>query len=176
MLNKEKAVCFCGHRSEKLPKFTNELDQLRVKLYEEIDKAVNDGFDTFMFGACYGFDLMCAEMVLLRKMAVKQSDPKRIRLIAVLPFEDQASKWNEHDRELYYNILSKCDEVLTLSTKFNKNCYYKRNYYMVDNSGRIICYYDGSKSGTGNTMKYAMGKGCKIFNIYNQITNKYPPA
>ena len=78
MINKEKTVCFSGHRSERLPKSTEGLDKLRSRLYEEIDKAVNDGFDSFIFGACYGFDLMCAEMVLLRQMVIRHSDPKRI--------------------------------------------------------------------------------------------------
>jgi uncharacterized phage-like protein YoqJ len=166
MINKGKTVCFSGHRSERLPKSTEGLDMLKKRLYEEIDKAVNDGFDTFIFGACYGFDLMCAEIVLLRKKVMRQSDPKRICLIAAIPYEEQASKWSEHDRELYFNTLSKCDEVLTLSTKFNKNCYHKQNRYMVDSSSRLICYYEGGRSVTGNTVNYAKEKECEIINLY----------
>jgi uncharacterized phage-like protein YoqJ len=166
MINKEKTVSFSGHRSERLPKSTEGLDELRSRLYEEIDKAVDDGFDTFIFGACYGFDLMCAEIVLLRQMVIRHSDPKRIRLIAAIPFEEQASKWSKLDRELYFNTLSKCDEVITISTKFNMNCYHKRNRYMVDNSSRLICYYDGGRSGTGYTVNYAQEKECEIINLY----------
>jgi uncharacterized phage-like protein YoqJ len=166
MLNKEKTACFSGHRSKRLPKSTEGLEDLRLRLYEEIDKALDDGFDTFIFGACYGFDLMCAEMILIRQKVVKLSDPKRIRLIAAMPFETQASKWRERDRELYFNILSKCDEVITISTKFNMNCYRKRNRYMVDNSSRLICYYDGGSGGTSYTVNYAKEKGCEIINLY----------
>ena len=166
MLNKNTTVCFSGHRSERLPKSKDELDELSILIYEEIDKAVNDGFDTFIFGACYGFDLMCAEMVLLRQMVVKQSDPKCIRLIAAVPFKEQSAKWSKRNQELYLNIISKCDEVITISAKFSMNCYRKRNRYMVDNSSRLICYYDGCSSGTGNTVNYAKQQGCEIINLY----------
>jgi len=166
MLNKEKTACFSGHRSERLPKYADDLEMLRVRLYEEIDKAVDYGIDTFIFGACYGFDLICAEMVLLRQKVIKQSDPKRIRLIAALPFEEQATKWNERDRELYFETLPKCDEVITISTKFNMNCYRKRNRFMVDNSSRLISYYDGGRSGTGYTVNYAKERGYEIINLY----------
>jgi uncharacterized phage-like protein YoqJ len=166
MLNKGNTACFSGHRSERLPKSIEELDELRLRLYEEIDKALNDGFDTFIFGACYGFDLMCAEMVLLRQKIIKMSDPKCIRLIAAVPFEEQASKWREMDRELYFDTLSKCDEVITISTKFSMNCYHKCNRYMVDNSSKLICYYDGGISGTAYTVNYAKEKGYEIINLY----------
>ena len=166
IIDKQKTACFSGHRSERLPKSTEGLDDLRLRLYEEIDKALDDGFDTFIFGACYGFDLICAEMILIRQKVVKLSDPKRIRLIAAMPFETQASKWRERDRELYFNILSKCDEVITISTKFKMNCYRKRNRYMVDNSSRLICYYDGGSGGTSYTVNYAKEKGCEIINLY----------
>jgi len=83
-----------------------------------------------------------------------------------VPFEEQASKWREIDRELYFDTLSKCDEVITISTKFNMNCYHNRDRYMVDNSSKLICYYDGGTSGTGSTVNYAKEKGCEIINLY----------
>jgi len=166
MVNKEKTVCFSRHRSEKGTQLADDSEKLRVGLYEEIDKAVKDGFDTFIFSACYGFGLICAEMVLLRQKVVKQSDPKYIRLIATVPFEEQSSKWSILDRELYFRILSKCDEVITISTRFNMNCCRKCNRYMVDNSSRLISYYNDGSSGTDYTVSYAKKKGCEIIKLY----------
>ena len=166
MLNKNTTVCFSGHRSERLPKLRDELDNLSIAIYEEIDKAVDDGFDTFIFGACYGFDLMCAKMVLLRQMVVRHDDSKCIRLIAAIPFNGQTAKWNKQNQEIYLNTISKCDEVITISAKFSMNCYHKRNRYMVDNSNRLICYYDGCSSGTRNTVNYANQKDCEVINLY----------
>ena len=109
---------------------------------------------------------MCAEILLLHKIVISHSDPKQIRIIAAIPFEEQATKWSKHDWELYSNTLPKCDEVFTISTKFNVNCYHKRNHYMVDNSSRLICYYGGGRSGTGYTINYAKEKECEIINLY----------
>lgn len=53
-LIKEKTVCFTGHRSEKLPK-GDALKHLRIKLSEEIEKAIQDGYNTFLFGEFHGF-------------------------------------------------------------------------------------------------------------------------
>ena len=103
MQKKENALCFSGHRSEKLPNTEDEMKKLKLKLWEEIDKAIENGIDTFYFGACYGFDLLCADIVAKRKRVIKTSDPKIIKLIAVTPFENQAIRWKEADRETYYD-------------------------------------------------------------------------
>ena len=44
-----------------------QLETLKLRLWEEINKAIENGIDTFYFGACYGFDLMCADIVAKRK-------------------------------------------------------------------------------------------------------------
>lgn len=68
--------------------------------------------------------------------------------------------------EAYFNILGKCDEVITLSTRYHRKCYHERNRYMVDNSSRLICYYDGSDGGTGYTVNYALNSKIEIINLY----------
>ena len=47
MQTKEHSLCFTGHRSEKLPKTEEEMEHLKQKLLSEIDKAVENGIDTF---------------------------------------------------------------------------------------------------------------------------------
>ncbi len=64
---RNKTLCFSGHRTEKLPKGKNEFNLMKQNLMYEIHKATSDGYDTFMFGACYGFDLICAQQILMRK-------------------------------------------------------------------------------------------------------------
>ena len=172
-----KTLCFSGHKTEKLSGSRNEFNLMIQTLIYEINKAIMDGYDTFMFGACYGFDLICAEQVLIRKRIVRYTDPDKIKLVAVVPFEDQAAKWKERDREKYFDILSGCDEVITLYKQYHSECYHERNRYMVDNSSRLICCYDGSDGGTGYTVEYAKSKSIDVANIYNysrvhRVTNK----
>lgn len=167
-----KTMCFSGHKTEKLPENRNEFNLMIQSLIYEINKAIMDGYDTFMFGVCYGFDLICAERVLLRKQIVRYTDPVNLRLIAVVPFEGQASGWKAQDREKYFNILSGCDEVITLNKHYHSGCYHERSRYMVDNSSRLICYYDGSSGGTGYTVEYAGSKGIHIINLCNSYRLK----
>ena len=162
---KKKTLCFSGHRTERLPKNKDEFNFILWSLYNEIDKAVFKGYDTFIFGACYGFDLICAEQVLRRKQIIRNADPLKIILIAAVPFEDQAVKWKEQDRDKYFSILSKCDDVIILNKHFKVDCYYERNRYMVDNSSRLICYYDGSSGGTKYTVEYAEKQQIQIINL-----------
>ena len=170
MRTNSKTLCFSGHRTEKLPKSKNELNLMIQNLIYEINKAIMDGYDTFIFGACYGFDLICAEQVLIRKQIVRYSDPVNINLVAVVPFEEQASWWKVQDREKYFNILSKCDDVITLNKHYQRGCYHERNRYMVDNSSRLVCYYDGSNGGTKYTVEYAEGRSISVINICNSYS------
>jgi len=169
MIKQEKSLCFSGHRSEKLPQSKEKLEELKETLQEEIDKAIENGFDTFYFGACYGFDLMCAEAVLKRKRIINFNNPKIIILIAVAPFEEQAKNWSEEDRELYYDTLAQCDDVIMLNTSYKPGCYFQRNRYMVDNSSKLICYYDGGRGGTEYTVRYAEKNNLEITNLFERI-------
>lgn len=166
MQKKEHALMFTGHRSEKLPKDEEQLEKLKQLLWEEIEKAIEGGIDTFYFGACYGWDLLCAETVLNQRKIIRMDKPEQIRLVGVLPWEDQAIRWSEANREIYYNTLAQCDEVITLHTHFQRGCYHERNRYMVDRCSEMICYYDGGSGGTAYTVKYAEKHNLKITNLY----------
>ena len=150
---REKTVCFTGHRTEKLPQ-GDGLVLLRKRLANEIERALQDGYDTFLFGGAYGFDLMAAEEVLKKKTLIELQNPRQIRLIAVIPFEEQAARFSVADHELYYEIMPKCDEVITLNTHYYNQCYAQRNQYMVDHSNRVICCWNRqSVSGTAQTVR-----------------------
>lgn len=96
--------------------------------------------------------------------------PQCIKLIAIVPFEEQANSWKEENRELYFNTLAKCDDVITLNTNHIQGCYHERNRYMVDHSSRLICYYNGSGGGTGYTVNYAEKNNLQITNVYAKAT------
>lgn len=163
MDNKDKSCCFSGHRIEKL---SCDIGWLEKALTHEIEQAISDGFDTFYHGGCTGVDLIAAEQVLLRRFVVKKDNPEHIKIIAVLPYEGQADRWSEHWRERYFNVLSKCNEVIPLHTAYTRGCYQERNRYMVDHSQRLISVYDGKAlGGTKQTITYAQGKGLEIKTI-----------
>ena len=48
---------------------------------------------------------------------------------------------------------------------YTHGCMQKRNMYMVDSADRVIAVWDGSGSGTGNTVKYALSSGKPVYRI-----------
>lgn len=169
MTEREASLSFSGHRSEKLPQSEEQLKKLRTLIWEEVDKAIDEGITVFYFGGCYGFDLLAAEVVDYRRRVIKPTDPHNIQLIAAIPFENQANDWSEDDRNKYFDILSKCDDTIMISQKYKRGCYYERNRYMVDNSSRLICYCADSKGGTKYTLDYAKKNGLQITNLYEKM-------
>ncbi len=118
-------------------------------------------------GACYGFDLLTAGLVLEKKKLIPFDNPVKLRLIAAVPYEEQAAEWTEADRDIYYDTLALCDEVVTLNTRYRRGCFHERNRWMVDRASRLVCYHDGSASGTGYTVLYAQKKGLEIVNLFD---------
>ncbi len=158
-----KTCCFTGHRPQKLGYGENSIqcDELKNKLSELIRELIEkEGVTHFISGVALGVDTYAAEIVL----SLKAQYPY-ITLECAIPCETQAIKWNERDRDIYYDILSKCDKETLLQQKYTADCMQRRNEYMVDNSDFVIAVWNGQPSGTGNTVKYAQQNSKSIFLI-----------
>lgn len=148
---------FTGHRPQKLPFKFNEQDRrciaLKEYLAELIVEKVRSGITHFLSGMALGTDLYSAEIVLSFK-----NQFSGFTLDAVLPCSDQTSKWNEEQARRHHEILKKCDKVLLLQDAYTSDCMQKRNRYMVDHSDCVIAVWNGTVSGTGQTVKYALSR------------------
>ena len=157
-MNKKTTLCFTGHRE--LPQ-GETLESLKATLQSEIQKAMQDSYQTFLFGGCYGWDLLCASQVI----ALKEKHPN-IQIHAIIPFEEQTNNWTEAQRDLYFNTMPLCDEVITLQYHYDAQCFAKRNQYMVDRSSRVIAYWDGGfRSGTAQTIRMAEKAGLEVVQV-----------
>ena len=154
-------VCFTGHRPEKLhyPE-----KQVKALLREQIEKAIEDGFTTFITGMARGIDLWAAEIVLELKRKHKD---KELHLICALPHPDFDSKWTLPDKMKFHSILKKADLQRTICPEFSMSAYQKRNIWMVNKSNRVIAAYNGVKGGTKNTIDYACRVGINVVNIFD---------
>lgn len=155
-------VCaFTGHRPQRLPWGSNELDPrceaLKKLLSAAVAQAVKQGYTTFLCGMARGCDTYFAEAVL----AQKQNDPC-IELIAMLPCPEQSVRWPAADRQRYEQILSCCSAVEILSPSYDKECMLRRNRAMVERAQMLISVYDGGSGGTGQTVRLAREKGMEI--------------
>lgn len=77
-LMSEVTACFTGHRAQKLPWKFNEKDPRCIEKKEnakaEIEKAIQRGYTTFLCGMAFGFDMICAEIVLELKKKYQNYD------------------------------------------------------------------------------------------------------
>ena len=167
-MNPETTCCFTGPRPPKLPmngnEFSPEIIALKTNLRAAVIDAYDEGFRFFISGMAEGFDLFAAEIVLELK-----SELSGIALVAALPYSEAPKRHSVRTVKRMENILSKADAVISLSENYFIGCEHRRNIYMVDNSTRIIGYYNGLSGGTAHCWNYAAEKNLELVNLYESI-------
>ncbi len=161
-----RVVAFTGHRPQGLDAFHEEAKRkLRAILQHEIQCAIKRGANTFLSGMAMGVDLIAAEEVLHAK---KAGYP--IRLLAVLPFQAQANTYPPPMRTRYEAALAAADEVILLQQGYTKQCFEKRNRYLVERCDLLVAVFNGNeRTGTAQTMRMAR-------HAYKEIHIYYPNA
>lgn len=136
-------VCFTGHRD--LPETTSaEYRTLVRDTQNAIISTIDRGATDFYAGGAQGFDLLCAELVLL----LKERYP-RIRLHLVLPYAGFARG------ERYKPVLEQADEVIDLFSKYRRGCMMIRNRRLVEEGELCIAYLRKETGGTFYTVSVA---------------------
>lgn len=146
--------CFTGHRPERLG--MPEMEVL-FGLKEEIRTAITDGFQTFISGMARGVDLWAAEIVLALR-----DEGAVVRLICASPYRGFKSRWSLEWQERYRRIIEQFDLVRFICPGYSRDCFQRRNEWMVDHSARVIAVYNGQPSGTRNTIEYARRCGVSV--------------
>lgn len=161
---KQLAVSFSGHRKERITKGRgiHIIDQIRLDVIANVTLLYAQGYKTFYNGMANGFDLITAEAVLRVKQCFKD-----IRLVAVIPFREQAERYDAADKATYRKVLRMADEVVVVSERYFKGCFFRRNDYMIRRSDKIVAYWDGEhKGGTYYTAKQAEKLNIEFINLY----------
>ena len=166
-MGKQKVCCFTGHRMQSLPFGFNENDERCVKLKTvlkaEIIRLIEECSVTeFISGMAIGVDMYAAEIVLGLK---RQYPYSQLWLECAIPCKNQTAKWNQLNRDRYFDIINQCDKETLLQTHYTPDCMQKRNEYMVDKADYVIAVWNGTGSGTGNTVQYAQKKGKEVIII-----------
>ena len=88
-----------------------------------------------------------------------------------MPCRTPVLKTNEANmkKERYMHIIQNADYAATISDHYFRACYQRRNEFMVDHSNLVIAVWNGTPSGTKNTIDYANRKGVKVVNVFEAI-------
>lgn len=163
-MNEELKFCeaataaFTGHRWYD----SSRKQSMKSSIEANVREAYKNGITNFISGMAIGFDLLAAGVVL----SLKREYPD-ITLTAVVPFKEQASRFNDDDKCIYNKYLSQADKIVIISDVYYARCYLDRDRYMVEHSSMLIACYDGrKKGGTFWTVNYARRTGRKVIDIY----------
>lgn len=153
-LDPATTVAFTGHR------------RYGGECAEELAEAVRlfhaRGYRTFLSGMAAGFDLAAAETV-----AALKPELRGLRLVCIVPFDGHDKRFSAEERERFARIVDVADDTVILASHYSPDVYRRRNDFLVDNSSAVIAYFDGSRSGTGYTLKRALRKGTEAVNLYD---------
>lgn len=170
MIDEYLSCCFTGYRPHKFP-FSFESDnsgfnKLSNSLITAVSELAENGCYTFYCGMAMGFDILAGETVLLIKKAYENK--ANIRLIAVIPFKEQAKAFPENWKKRYDALLEAADERVLMANDYSKGCFSCRNEFMVKMSDYVVTWFDGKSGGTKNTVAFAKGLGRSVINLYEE--------
>lgn len=156
-MNRNRTVCFTGHRNIK------SATAIERQLVEIVKGLVAQGYTHFLAGGARGFDSMAARAVL----QLKKNHPQ-INLRLILPFPnlyERENGWSEEDIENYHAILGAADDVVYMGQQYKRGLYYKRDRYMVDNAAVCVAYQRRKTGGTAYTVNYAAERAVKLIMV-----------
>jgi len=167
-LNRTRAVCFSGHRPDRLPGQGEpdepETQKLAAVLLGHIENAIRSGKDVFINGLMAGWDVFAAEQVI----TLKKQHP-HIRLVTIAPYSShffsREKCWTPEWVKRAKKVCGQQDIGVKIVENYRTGIYYERNRALVDNSAGLICYCDGGRGGTAYTVEYALKNGLEIINI-----------
>lgn len=151
---RQHRCCFTGHRPEKLEQSESVVVEA---LKKEIRAAIADGFQTFISGMARGVDIWAAEEVLALR-----DEGAAVRLICASPYRGFESRWNRDWQARYRQVMERADLVRFICPGYSRDCFQRRNEWMVDHSARVIAIYNGGPGGTRNTVEYARWHGVPV--------------
>lgn len=150
---RQHTVCFTGHREIIHPNIAERLDAILIQLIEK-------GYCNFLAGGTLGFDTEAALSVL----RLQEKHPQ-IKIILILPFQNQSTGWPVEQQEMYEKIKNRAAEVFYVNEKYTRGCFHIRNRKLVDNANVCIAYHMKQTGGTAYTVRYAKQKGLEIINL-----------
>lgn len=152
----EEILAFTGHRPHKLGNDYNYTSELCENIKLDINMQLRRIKPAkCILGGALGID----------EIALVECLKMNIPCIVALPFKDWDSKWPEHTRKRYRELLNHPLVTIKIICEgpYHPDKMQIRNEWMVDNSTILSAVWNGDiNGGTWNCIKYAIQKKAKI--------------
>lgn len=156
----QTSVAFTGHRAMSYA-VGDSAEALRVRLDATLRELYARGARYFYNGMAEGFDLIAARAVL--DLQSKYSD---VQLIAVVPFRGHGRSFSAVVRRDYEHILRAANRVEVLAEEYSRECFLRRDDYMVERAATVVAWFDGRAGGTAYTVARARSLAREVINLY----------
>jgi uncharacterized phage-like protein YoqJ len=114
-------------------------------------------------------DQWAADIVIEARSERQKRSPRGIggiKLVIARPFPSQPNRWPTEARRHYEKIMQQADRIIeTSDDPYAAWKLQKRNEWMIDNSDATIAIWNGTPSGTKNTIEYARKQGKPVLVI-----------
>ena len=166
-----------GHRLDRLPfpMDSESYNTLELMLWKSVSRYVDSGYDAFICGATQGMGMVLGEIIA----AIKGPGCAGLKLICVIPYREQARKWDDVWRLRYRYLLRDSDRIIQVCDEYQARCYQKQSRYIIDQCDALLAVYDGKGKGrTSYAVEYAkkQGKPVETINPFDAIVEEPKPT
>ena len=158
-----ESCAFTGHRIIK----EDHKPTLPALLLRAVAYAYEKGCKRFLAGGAIGFDTEAARAVI--KFRISHPD---VKLILILPCQDQAEKWSDSQRSVYEYTLSEANEVVYISDEYYDGCLKERNRVLAEECDILIAYVGRYNSGAAQTVRMANSLGKEVYNLFPNLDGR----
>ena len=98
-------------------------------------------------------------------MLAAQLRHPELRLLLAVPCGDQSDRWRPEEQMIHQRLCYAADEVRRLAKRYYPGCMQVRNRYMADRSSLCVAYMRQMRSGTLQTVRYALSREIRVVNL-----------
>ena len=133
-------------------------------LYSRLESLIlGENVTYFLSGMSVGTEMLASEIIL----ELKERYP-HISLESVIPYENQASRWNEELRDRYFKIAACCDRETMLQKHYSPDCFNRQDLYMIEKADIIISAWIQPTTRKDRDLSFAQKLGKRVIDITYQ--------
>ena len=146
--------------------------RMKLEMAQRIMELRQRGVTEFQVACDPGVGLYAAEIINI----LREKD-KSLRLVCVIPHEEQATKWAPYLRERYFDVLEKCTYISAVCEVGAPDAQLHAYKKIIDLADVVLCVYDtdipATSSAEDRALAYAEGQHKSLVLLHpTELTTK----